>query len=248
MRSYDGRIFKLDEHLYRLKESAKACGAELSEAEILSFRKTIEKAIKKSRIKNAYIRLAVSLPLKERSLIIKELKRYPDEIFQKGAALATSCVRKTSAANLAVNIKSSNFLSAVLAKSESPAVFDALMLQQDSYAAEGTVSNIFIVKDKILFTPPASSGLLKGITRGVILDLAKENSIAASEVNLTRHDLYNSDECFLTNTTIEILPVVEIDGRKIGSGKPGKLTKRLTKMFHIGCGTIGCHETHKIAG
>lgn len=231
IRSYNGRIFRLDEHLARLGESARTVGLEVSAAEISDFRRIIEKGLAKSGIKNAYIRLALSVPLKNVSLIIKKVTTYPGVCYEKGVSVNTAVVKKNSANAPISRIKSSNFLSAVLAKIESPRTFDALMLQGDGLVAEGTVSNVFIVKRNCLFTPPASSGLLNGVTRQVVFWLAKAARIPAREVNLTRQDLYNADECFLTNTTAEIMPVVEMDGRKIGSAKPGAITRQLMKGF-----------------
>jgi branched-chain amino acid aminotransferase len=233
LRTYDRRIFKLNEHLARLKESAKMFGMELSGEEILNFKKIIQDGYEKSGIKNAYIRIALSVPAGKIHLIIREIKVYPETIYKKGVSIATAVSKKSSFGSIGPNIKASNFLSGICAKMDVSEKFEALMLGPQAEASEGSVSNIFIVKKKNIFTPPLSSGLLAGITRQAVFDLAGPLGIAIDERVLTRHDMYNSDECFLTNTTAGIVPVVSIDSRKIGSGRPGGITKRLAKAFRM---------------
>ena len=231
IRSYNGAIFRLDEHLGRLKQSARVLGADLSIKEISGFRKAIWDEYKKSGIKDAYIRITVFLPSKEPCFIIKAAKAYPPAIYKKGVFLKTSASRKSPASGLLANIKSSNYLSGISARTDIADTFEVLMLNPQGRVAEATVSNIFMAKGRRIFTPPASAGLLAGITRAVVFDLAKRLSLGIDEYNLTRHDLYNADECFLTNTGIGILPVVNIDARKIGNGSPGRLTKSLIEEF-----------------
>jgi len=233
MRSYGGNIFKLDEHLNRFKESAKTTGIKLSERQISNFKKTIENAYKKSKIKNAYIRACFSPGCKNLSLIIKDIKKYPDEFYQNGVSLRTDVIRKSN--NAISHIKSSNFLPCVCAKLKNDeGSFETLVLNENGFVTETTVSNIFIVKDSCIFTAPPCAGLLNGITRQVVFNLAFKCGVKIKETFLTRHDLYNADECFLTNTTIGVMPVTEIDKRKIGNGKPGKTTKNIYNLFMRG--------------
>jgi len=231
LRSYGGRIFKLDEHLIRLKESIKTIGLELSEGEISSLKDNILAEYKKKGIKNAYIRFALSAPDKKINLIIKKVNLIPEIFYKKGVFLRTAVEKKSSANAFKYGIKSSNFMAGIFAKMESVGSFDALMLNDTGYVAETTISNIFMVKGKDIFTPPISTGLLGGITRQVVFDLAKNIGIKINQVNITRHDLYNADECFLTSTNIKVLPVAKIDARVIGSGKPGAITKKLIREF-----------------
>jgi len=231
LRSYGGRIFKLDEHLARFKESVKTIGLELSEGEVSSLKDNILAEYKKSCIKDAYIRFALSAPDKKINLIIKKAKLVPEIFYKKGVFLRTSVDKKNSANAFKYSIKSSNFMPGVFAKIESVGLFDALMLNDMGYVAESTISNIFMIKGKDVFTPPVSTGLLGGITRQVVFDLAQIIGIKINQVNITRHDLYNADECFLTSTNIKVLPVAKIDARVIGSGKPGVITKKLIREF-----------------
>jgi branched-chain amino acid aminotransferase len=131
-------------------------------------------------------------------------------------------------------IKSLNYLNNILAKIEAniAGVEEAIMLNSEGYVAECTGDNIFILKNNQMFTPPLSAGALYGITRGVVLEMARAANIPASEPNLTRYDLFNADECFLTGTGAELIPVTKIDGRVIGTGKPGPITKRLVEQYH----------------
>jgi branched-chain amino acid aminotransferase len=229
LRSYNGKIFKLDEHLERLKESACTAGIRLKELEIAGLKNKIETAYRKSAIKNAYIRVAVSAGSKDINLIIRGIKNYPKQLYTDGVSIKTSAIRKPNAPDFF--IKSSNYLPEICAKIGAGACLEAVLLNEQGFVSEATVSNIFIIKNKNILTAPVPCGLLNGITRQVIFDLARALRIIAREEILTRHDLYNADECFLTNTTMEIMPVVNIDGRRIGDGSPGSITKILIKKF-----------------
>jgi len=230
MRSYNKEIFKLDEHLERLDESARTLGVRLSEKEIINFKNKIESAHKKSAVKNAYIRIAVPLLSRKPQIIIKNINPYPQKFYKKGISIMTAVTRRQNA--LASFVKSSDYLPGISAVMDTPGDPEAIMLNERGFVSEATVSNIFIVKDRRLLTPFSYAALLNGITRQHVFNLAAALDINVIEQDFTRHDVYNADECFLTNTTMEIMPVVRVDKRKIGKGKPGKITKELMKRFH----------------
>ena len=244
IRAYNGRVFKLKEHIDRLFYSAKAILLDIpmSHAEIM---KATTETCRRNKLKNGYIRLVVTRGVgtlglnpnrcKRGSVIIiaGKIQLYPEEMYKQGMAIVT--VATTRNLHNAVNpaIKSLNYLNNILAKIEAnnAGVEEAIMLNADGYVAECTGDNIFIAKGNQLFTPPLSAGALYGITRGTVIDLAQESGIKVSEPNLTRYDLFNADECFLTGTGAEIIPVTKIDGRVIGNGKPGPITKDLVAKY-----------------
>lgn len=241
MRSYDGVVFKCDEHLKRLQESAKSISLEIKKTP--SFLKSaICKTLEKNKLKNAYIRLSISrgegdIGLSPKlckkptiAIIAKKFKGYPSYLYQNGVSIVTTPIKK---AKLFVppQVKSQNFLGGILAKILSHGNFEAILLNEEGYITEGTVSNIFIVKKKKLLTPPSYCGILPGITRKVVLEIAHNCGIDVLEELLTLHDLYCADEVFLTNTSLEIMPVVKVDGREVKDGKVGETTKYLMKKF-----------------
>ena len=245
IRAYNGRVFKLKEHIDRLFYSAKAIllNLPMSHAEIM--RATVQTCAK-NKIRNGYIRLVVTRGVgtlginpnrcKRGSVIIiaGTIQLYPPELYAKGMEIVT--VPTTRNLHSAVNpaIKSLNYLNNVLAKIEAnnAGVEEAIMLNAEGYVAECTGDNIFIVKDNKLFTPPLSAGALYGITRQTVIDLARESGHEVAEPNLTRYDVFNADECFLTGTGAEIIPVTKVDGRAIGNGKPGPITRKLVADYH----------------
>jgi branched-chain amino acid aminotransferase len=245
IRAYHGRVFKLSEHIDRLFYSAKAILLEIpmTHAEIMA---AVVATCRKNKVKDGYIRLVVtrgvgSLGLnpylcKAPSVIViaGKIQLYPEERYQKGLNIITVPTARNLHSALNPAIKSLNYLNNILAKIEAinGGCEEAIMLNAEGYVAECTGDNIFIVKAGQLLTPPLSAGALYGITRGVVMDLARENGMAVSEPNLTRYDLFNADECFLTGTGAEIIPVVKIDGRVVGSGKPGAFTEKLTAQYH----------------
>src|SRR4051794_11395645 len=242
IRAYNGRVFKLKEHIDRLFYSAKAILLDIpmSHADIM---KATTETCRRNKLKDGYIRLVVTRGVgtlglnpnrcKRGSVIIiaGKIQLYPEEMYKAGMAIVT--VATTRNLHNAVNpaIKSLNYLNNILAKIEAnnAGVEEANMLNADGYVAECTGDNIFIVKGDQLLTPPLSAGALYGITRGTVIDLARENGWPVTEPNLTRYDLFNADECFLTGTGAEIIPVTKIDGRVIGTGKPGPITKTLVE-------------------
>ena len=165
--------------------------------------------------------------------IIRKFKSYPEEIYRKGVALKSAVPRRWSLKAQDSRIKASQYVNGVLAALDqtSSAAREMVFLSQDGYVAEGSVSNIFIVKGKRVLTPCVGSGILKGVTRDVVIELAKKRGFEVAETFLTRHEIYAADECFMTNTSSEVLPVVNVDGRGIGSGRPGAAAKILRRDF-----------------
>jgi branched-chain amino acid aminotransferase len=244
IRLYEGCIFRLEEHLERLEYSAKAILPDLPWS-----RKEISAATCEScrvnGLKNGYIRLVVtrgvgSLGLSPKScsnpqliIIAGKIQLYPPELYAQGMKIITVPTRRCNPASLPPTIKSLNYLNNILAKIEAQNLgfHEALMLNDQGYVAECTGDNVFLIHKGRLLTPPFSAGALAGITRGAVLDIARELKMPVVENNLTRHDVWIADECFLTGTGAEVIPVIEVDGRVIGSGKPGPATKKITQSF-----------------
>lgn len=245
IRAYNGRVFKLKEHIDRLFYSAKAILLDIPMSHAELMKATVD-TCRKNKLRDAYIRLVVTrgvgtLGLNPRNckkpvviIIAGKIQVYPQELYAKGMDIVT--VPTTRNLHSAVNpaIKSLNYLNNILAKIEAnnAGVEEAVMLNSEGYVAECTADNLFIIKNGALFTPPLSAGALYGITRGTVMDLAAAEGMKVTEPNLTRYDLFNADECFLTGTGAEIMPVVKIDGRVIGNGKPGPWTKKLVTNYH----------------
>ena len=167
-------------------------------------------------------------------VIADTISLYPQEFYDKGLRIVTAATQRVHSAALSPRIKSLNYLNNIMAKLEGlqAGCVEALMLNHKGEVAECTGDNLFVVRSGRLLTPPPDAGILEGITRGAVMDLAHAAGIACHEATLTRYDLYTADECFLTGTAAEVIPVVEIDGRKVGSGTPGPITARLTADFH----------------
>ena len=245
IRAYNGRVFKLKEHIDRLYYSAKAILLEIPISHAEMMRATVE-TIRANKLRDCYVRLVVTrgngtLGLNPRSckkpsviIIAGKIQVYPAELYAHGMEIVTvPTVRNLhSAVNPA--IKSLNYLNNILAKIEAntAGVEEALMLNSEGFVTEGTADNVFIIKNGALCTPPLSAGDLYGITRGTVIELAEKLGMKVTEPNLTRYDMFNADECFLTGTGAEIMPVIKIDGRVIGTGKPGPLTQKLVEDYH----------------
>lgn len=245
IRVYSGRVFKLKEHIDRLYDSATAILLDIpmSKEEMT---KAVADACKENNVyDNGYIRLVVSrgagdLGLDPRKckvasviIIVATLSLYPKEFYDNGLKIITVPTRRNLAEAVNPNIKSLNYLNNIMAKIEAinGGVEEAIMLNQEGYVAECTGDNIFIYKNGKLMSPAASMGALNGITRNTVNDIAVKAGIAVSEPALTRYDLYTAEECFLTGTGAELVPVIEIDKRKIGGGKVGTMTKKLIQLF-----------------
>jgi branched-chain amino acid aminotransferase len=245
IRAYHGCVFKLREHIDRLFCSAKAIllNIPMSHAHIM---RAVVESCRINKIRDGYIRLVVTRGVgtlglnpnrcKNPSVIIiaDKIQLYPPALYQKGMEIVTVPTVRSLHSALNPAIKSLNYLNNILAKIEAnhAGCEEAVMLNAEGYVAECTGDNLFIVKNGELLTPPLSAGALYGITRGVVMELAEEEGLAVSEPNLTRYDLFNADECFLTGTGAEIVPVVKIDGRVIGAGKPGPITRKLVTEYH----------------
>jgi branched-chain amino acid aminotransferase len=245
IRIYNGRVFKLTEHIDRLFYSAKAILLKIPMTHAELVKATVE-TCRKNKLREGYIRLLVTrgvgtLGLNPRTckkpsviIIADKIQLYPPSHYQRGLDIITVPTTRNLHSALNPAIKSLNYLNNILAKIEANngGCEEAVMLNAEGFVAECTGDNLFIVKNGALFTPPLSAGALYGITRQTVIELAEAAGIKVSEPNLTRYDLFNADECFLTGTGAELIPVVKIDGRVIGTGKPGKLTRRLVADYH----------------
>jgi len=245
IRAYHGHVFKLKEHIDRLFYSAKAILLELPMSHAQLMKATVE-TCRKNNLRDGYIRLVVTrgvgtLGLNPRTckkpsviIIADKIQLYPPEYYQRGLDIITVPTVRNLHSALNPAIKSLNYLNNILAKIEAnnAGVEEAVMLNAEGFVAECTGDNLFIVKNRSLFTPPLSAGALYGITRQTVIELAEEAGLKVSEPDLTRYDLFNADECFLTGTGAELIPVVKIDGRVIGTGKPGPITRRLEEDYH----------------
>ncbi|MCF3651925.1 branched-chain-amino-acid transaminase [Synoicihabitans lomoniglobus] len=246
IRIYDSNIFRLDEHLERFEYSAKAIllkmpwtREEISEAVCATCRA--------NGLKDGYIRLVATrgkgdlglspwlCPVPSLIVIADKIKLYPPEHYEKGLAIVTVPTRRMNPAALSPAIKSLNYLNNILAKIEAQqfGALEAIMLNDQGMVAECTGDNVFIVHKGKIYTPSAQQGALKGITRDTIFDIAADLGLPIAEHDLTRYDIWNADECFLTGTGAEVIPVVKLDGREIGSGQPGPIFKQVLEAFRI---------------
>ena len=245
LRSYSGRVFRLDAHLDRLWASARAIALEIPLAKDV-VAQAVNDTLAANKLVDGYVRLVVTRgagslgldPNRTKNpqviVIADTISLYPREFYEKGLRIVTAATQRVHSAALSPRIKSLNYLNNIMAKLEGlqAGCVEALMLNHKGEVAECTGDNLFIVRGGRLLTPPPDAGILEGITRGAVMELAHAAGIACHEATLTRYDLYTSDECFLTGTAAEVIPVVEIDGRAIGSGTPGPVTSRLTADFH----------------
>ena len=246
IRSYRRLVFKLGEHIDRLFESAQSICLEipLSKDKLI---KAVCDTLKVNKLDNAYIRLIVSRGIGDLGLdprkcngnstvviIADKIALYPEKLYKEGLEIITVPTVRNLPEALNPQIKSLNYLNNILAKIEAIncGYEEAIMLDALGYVAECSGDNIFIVKRGELYTPPQCMGTLRGITRDTIIEIASKKGIGVHEHVITRHEVYIADECFLTGTAAEVIPVVKVDGRKIGSGSPGSLTLKLTEEFH----------------
>ena len=244
IRVYNGKVFELDAHIRRLYESAKVIRLEvpMSRSELIS---AVEKTVEANGVIDGYIRLLVTRGVgtlglnpficeNSRLIIIADnIQLYPEELYEKGMKVISATTVRNHPLAIPPQVKSLNYLNNILAKIEALDydVPEAIMYNHEGYVAESTADNVFIVRDGVIYTPPAEAGSLEGITRSIVIRLAKEENLEVVEKNLTRFDLYVCDEFFLTGTAAEVIGIIEIDGRVIGDGKPGPITKLLRKSF-----------------
>lgn len=245
IRSYGGKVFRLDEHLDRLWESAKAIWLQIPMTKE-AMGQAIYEALKINNISDGYIRLVVTRGAGTLGLdpnrtadpqviiIADKIALYPPEMYEQGLKIITVSVVRNHAAALSPRIKSLNYLNNILAKIEglNAGCVEALMLNTKGEVAECTGDNIFLVRGGELLTPPLEAGILDGITRQAVIDIARRAKMTVREIPLTKHDVYIAEECFLTGTAAEVIPVVKVDDREIGSGKPGPITRDLREQFH----------------
>lgn len=244
-RAYNGRIFQFNEHIDRLYDSAKVIAMEIPISKDQMKLAHIE-TLRRNNLRDAYIRTVVSrgvgdLGLDPRKcprpsiiIIADKITLYPAELYERGLKLITVATRRNLPEAVNPMIKSLNYLNNIMAKIEAnlAGVPEAIMLNQEGYIAECTGDNIFVIKDDTIMTPSTAFGALRGITRGVAMRLAEERGLKVKEGMMTRYDVYVADEIFLTGTAAEVIPVVEVDGRRIGDGVPGPHTKALKQAFH----------------
>jgi len=244
IRVYSGRVFEMDAHINRLYESAKAIRLDMpmDQNELAG---AVRQTVAANNVTDGYIRLVVTrgtgtlglnpFVCQNRCIFIiaDSIQLYPEELYEKGMRIISAATVRNHPLAIPPQVKSLNYLNNILAKMEAldNNVPEAVMYNHEGYVAEATGDNVFIVKRGVIFTPPDEAGALGGITRSIVIKLAKKEGLQVVEKNLTRFDLYVSDEFFLTGTAAEVIGIVEIDGRTVGDGRPGPITGLLRKKF-----------------
>jgi branched-chain amino acid aminotransferase len=244
LRAYHGKLFLLSKHLSRLKHSADAISLKLP-LSIDKIGEALYETLNVNKLTEAYVRIHLSRGPGEIGLdpalshaptmiiVTQPFRDYPPEFYEYGVAAAVVKTRRNHPLAISPDIKSTNFLNNILAKMESlkAGAYEGIMLNWEGHVAEGTISNIFTVKNGVLYTPDLSTGILEGVTRGLVLHLARKDHIPTKETRLKPRDLSDADECFITNTTVEVMPVTRIDGSAVGNGKPGPVTAALRAAY-----------------
>ncbi|MEM6911268.1 MAG: branched-chain-amino-acid transaminase [Verrucomicrobiota bacterium] len=252
IRFYNGRVFQLEAHIDRLFDSAKAIVLKMPWTKADLVEATLE-TIRQNALQDGYVRLVITrgegglglnpylCPKPSIFIIAASIQLYPEECYTNGLTVATCATRRNTPGALSPAVKSLNYLNNVLAKIEAlnANAQEGLMLNEQGYVAECTGDNIFIVREGVVLTPPVSQGSLRGITRQAILEIVAELGIKLREEVLTRYDIFTADECFLTGTAAEALPVVKLDAREIGDGKPGPITWQCIEAFRERTRTCG---------
>ena len=244
IRFYNNRVFKLDEHLQRLYDSAKVIKLEIP-LKPKEMEEAILETIRRNELHDGYIRAVVTRGPGDLGLspykcskasifiIAASIVLYPDEAYENGLSVITVPTRRNVPEALNPRIKSLNYLNNIMAHIEArnADAFEAIMLSNDGYVVECTGDNVFIVKDEVVSTPPTYIGALEGVTRNTAMELASGMGLKVKEAIFNRYEVYIADDCFLTGTAAEVIPVVEVDGRIIGDGKPGRITRELNNRF-----------------
>jgi branched-chain amino acid aminotransferase len=244
IRYYNSRVFRLEEHLERLWDSARSICLEIPMTR-QEMTEALLETIRQNHLRDGYIRLIVTRGVgnlglnpeqcKNPSVIIiaATIALYHEDFYRRGLNIVTVATRRSNPASLNPAVKSLNYLNNVMARIEAnlAGADEALMLNDAGNIAECTADNVFIIKHGQIFTPPITAGALRGITRSIVFEIAGEFDLKVMEVDFTRHDIFVADECFLTGTAAEIVPVVKADGRPIGNGTPGPITTRIIARF-----------------
>jgi branched-chain amino acid aminotransferase len=244
IRFYNGRVFRLEQHLERLWNSARSICLEIPTTR-QEMTEALLETIRQNHLRDGYIRLVVTRGVGNLGLnpeqcknpsviiIVATIALYHEDFYRKGLSIVTVATRRSNPASLNPAVKSLNYLNNVMARIEAnlASADEALMLNDAGNVAECTADNVFIIKHGRIFTPPITAGALQGITRSVVFDIAGDFDLKVIEADFTRHDIFVADECFLTGTAAEIVPVVKADGRIIGNGKPGPITTRIVARF-----------------
>jgi len=244
IRCYNGYVFKLDEHLARLYDSAKSLMLKIP-IPIGLMKESVLETLRRNQLREGYIRMVVTrgvgdlgldpekCPRPSVIIIADKITLYPQHYYENGLEIVTVSVRRNYPEAVNPRIKSLNYLNNILAliEAKQSGAVEALMLNTDGYVAECTGDNIFFVRNEVIVTPPAHLGILEGVTRNCVISLAREAGFQVEERVFTRHDIYIADECFLTGTAAEVIPVVKLDQRVIGNGEPGKVTQKLIDAF-----------------
>jgi branched-chain amino acid aminotransferase len=244
MRSYGGKVFRLEQHLGRLWDSAQAIWLEIPMSQA-AMADAVHDTLRVNGIQDGYVRLVVTRgagtlgldPNRTKDpqviIIADHITLYPQEFYENGLEIVTVSTIRNHPAALSPRIKSLNYLNNILAKIEGlqAGCIEALMLNHQGQVAECTGDNIFLVARGVVLTPPLDAGILAGITRDAVIELAGEAGLTVQQVSLTKYDVYVADECFLTGSAAEVVPVVKVDNRTIGSGSPGPVTRDLTRRF-----------------
>jgi branched-chain amino acid aminotransferase len=252
IRFYNGRVFRLEEHLARLWDSARSICLEVPMT-MHDMTEALLETIRQNDLRDGYIRLLLTrgvgnlglnpVQCKHPSVIIiaATIALYPADMYKKGLTVITCATRRTNPGALNPAVKSLNYLNNVMARIEAnlAGADEALMLNDQGNVAECTADNIFLIKHGQVFTPPITAGALRGITRAVVFEIAAELGVKITEADITRHDVFIADECFLTGTAAEVIPVIKADGRVIGDGKPGSISTRMIARFREITGATG---------
>jgi len=252
IRFYNGRVFRLEEHIDRLYDSSHAICLKVG-LDKQTLTEALLQTIRLNELRDGYVRLVVTrgcgdlglnpalCPRATVFIIASKITLYSEEKYEKGLEVVTCATRRIPHGALSPMVKSLNYLNNVMAKIESQqaGAGEGLMLNEQGFVSECTGDNIFTVKKGIIYTPPISSGALSGVTRNVVFEMAAELGITILEPNMTRYDIFTADECFLTGTAAEIIPAVKLDTREIGSGTPGPLTRKLIARFRELTATSG---------
>jgi branched-chain amino acid aminotransferase len=246
IRVYSGKVFRLHEHIERLYESARHILLEVPWSRERMIEE-VQRTVAANRKVDGYIRLVITRGAGTLGLdpgkcsdpqiiiIVDDISLYPAKLYEEGLEVITASTIRNHPNALSPRVKSLNYLNNILAKIEAvrAGCQEAIMLNANGEVAECTGDNIFLVKHGLLRTPPINAGILEGITRDAVIELAEAAGISVQEIALTRHDVYAADECFLTGTAAEVVPVVKVDGRLIGPGKPGPITRQLRERFSV---------------